>query len=315
MADFGNSANLGPVLARSLTVTETPIVCTGLQTTGQITAASIVCSGNITAPNVGATTGPIDIGTNTLKCGAITTSGKETITDATDSSTTGTGALVVAGGLGVTKRANFGDKVKITGALDITDGSVSNDSTSGALIVTGGVGVGGNLNVAGSITGTVVLSSLFLPNYIMKVVKKDNWLPWGTGNPAAAGAPLCSLRMHQSSTDDFVSFRVRFGGILKDDQNHYSYVNEAVPSTSVFSAQISLQNSIISSTGTVGSIALSGDSGNVFFALTSVVNPPYVDVTFKMLGNITKDGTGTAWGYTSLICNIEVMNSDILTIY
>lgn len=46
-------------------------------------------------------TGPIDIGTTTLKCGAITTSGQETITDNTASTSTSTGALVVSGGVGL----------------------------------------------------------------------------------------------------------------------------------------------------------------------------------------------------------------------
>ena len=97
----------------------------------------------------------------------------------TQSTTSGTGALVSAGGLGVAKAASIGETIYAlstvnstsltTGALVVSGGAgiaktsyfgqsvviqgttASGSTTTGALTVTGGVGIGGSLNVFGTI--------------------------------------------------------------------------------------------------------------------------------------------------------------------
>ena len=68
-----------------------------------------------------------------------------TITAFTASTSTTSGALVVAGGAGIAKTSYFGQDVVIQGATG------SGSTTTGALTVVGGVGIGGSLNVFGTI--------------------------------------------------------------------------------------------------------------------------------------------------------------------
>jgi hypothetical protein len=71
-----------------------------------------------------------------------------------NSSSTSTGSLVIAGGLGITGNANIGGTVRITNTTNSTL------SSSGALVVSGGVGIGGTLNVGAdlSISGLTTLT-------------------------------------------------------------------------------------------------------------------------------------------------------------
>jgi enhancing lycopene biosynthesis protein 2 len=77
--------------------------------------------------------------------------GITTITDATDSTAIGNGALIVAGGLSIAKNSN------IAGIEHISNNTNSTASTNRALVVSGGVGVAKDLYVSGNIhcTGTV----------------------------------------------------------------------------------------------------------------------------------------------------------------
>lgn len=73
------------------------------------------------------------------------------------SSSPTTGALVVAGGVGIGQNlnvggnANFGGNTTFGGIVNITDGTESTATTNGALIVAGGVGIGKRLNVSGAV--------------------------------------------------------------------------------------------------------------------------------------------------------------------
>ncbi len=81
--------------------------------------------------------------------------GIETITDVTESSSISTGALVVNGGVGIAKKLTVG------GVETITDVTESSSISTGALVVDGGVGIAKNLNVAGveTISNTTESSS------------------------------------------------------------------------------------------------------------------------------------------------------------
>jgi len=68
-----------------------------------------------------------------------------TFYNTTASTSTTTGALVSAGGVGIAKTSYFGQSVFIQGT------TASGSTTTGALVVTGGVGIGGSLNVFGTI--------------------------------------------------------------------------------------------------------------------------------------------------------------------
>lgn len=66
------------------------------------------------------------------------------VTDTRQSISTTTGAVVVAGGVGIGKSLNVGNTATILGS------AASTSTTTGALIVSGGVGVGGCLNLGGA---------------------------------------------------------------------------------------------------------------------------------------------------------------------
>ena len=92
---------------------------------------------------------------------------KSTVTakfsNTTESTTTGTGAVVVAGGVGIAKQLIVGgDTSKFTAT------TTSTSKTTGAVVVTGGVGVGENLNVGGNatITGSLTVASDGAPSAV-----------------------------------------------------------------------------------------------------------------------------------------------------
>jgi len=77
--------------------------------------------------------------------GNVSLTGVLTSTNATDSTTTTTGAVKIAGGVGIVKNANIGGNLAVIGATDSTT------ITSGAVVVSGGVGIAKNLNVGGNV--------------------------------------------------------------------------------------------------------------------------------------------------------------------
>jgi hypothetical protein len=87
---------------------------------------------------------------------ALDVSGAVNISSATASTSTSTGALIVAGGVGI------GGAVNTSGAVNISSATASTSTSTGAVKVTGGVGIGGNVFVGGNlaVTGTASFSGL-----------------------------------------------------------------------------------------------------------------------------------------------------------
>ena len=87
--------------------------------------------------------------------GTLRATGIVEFTNSTDSSGTGSGALVVSGGVGIGGKLNVNSDTKVFSASD------SSGAGSGALVVSGGVGIGLNLNVGSnlSVTGTGLINS------------------------------------------------------------------------------------------------------------------------------------------------------------
>lgn len=118
----------------------------GISSTAGITAATTITAGQgltVTSGGLTVTAGGIGVTAN----GITVTAGDVTISTATTSTTTGNGALKVAGGVGIGGTANIGGVVKLTDATDSTT------SSTGALQVAGGVGIAKNLSINGKILG------------------------------------------------------------------------------------------------------------------------------------------------------------------
>ena len=95
--------------------------------------------------------GVVSTGTQTL-AGAKTFSSALSVTDATVSTSSSTGALKVTGGVGI------GGSLYAGGISNFSSNTASISSGTGALVVTNGVGIGGSLNVASasSISGVIL---------------------------------------------------------------------------------------------------------------------------------------------------------------
>lgn len=74
-----------------------------------------------------------------------------TIVGTTDSVSTGSGALIVTGGVGVGSSVNVGGKLSVADIVKFTSSTASNSAATGALVVSGGVGIGQSLNVGGGL--------------------------------------------------------------------------------------------------------------------------------------------------------------------
>jgi hypothetical protein len=101
------------------------------------------------------TGGSATTGTATINFAAsqVETGGIIKTTNTTASTDTLTGALQVAGGVGVVGRIYAGGVITTTTAL------ASTDTTTGALVVAGGAGIGGRINAGGIIKTTTVTAS------------------------------------------------------------------------------------------------------------------------------------------------------------
>ena len=85
----------------------------------------------------------LSVGQNTDLDGTLDVAGQSDFTDATESESITTGAVVIAGGVGVGLNLNVGADVKIEGT------TTSTDKDTGALVVDGGVGIEENINIGG----------------------------------------------------------------------------------------------------------------------------------------------------------------------
>ena len=86
---------------------------------------------------------------------AVTLVQPTTVSDTTQATSVGSGALIVSGGVGVSKNAYVGGNVVVSAIYESTS------IASGALIVSGGAGINSNLNVGGNVnvTNDAVMSS------------------------------------------------------------------------------------------------------------------------------------------------------------
>ena len=136
--------------------------------------------------------------------------------DATTTSTSDTtGALTVAGGVGVAENLNVGGTLDVTGATNLNDTTSSTNTTTGALIVDGGVGIAENLNVGGDVvvTGdlTVNGTTTTVNSATLDVADLNITIADGAADSAAAdgagltvdGASATILYTHATTSWDF----------------------------------------------------------------------------------------------------------------
>ena len=116
----------------------------------------------------------------TILTGTLTVNTSASITGTTESTSTTTGSLKTAGGLGVVKNAYVG------GIVDVANTTQSTGVTTGALIVDGGAGIAKNVYVGGDlqVTGNVTILGANSAISTTQINIEDNMLQIANNNIA-----------------------------------------------------------------------------------------------------------------------------------
>jgi hypothetical protein len=110
----------------------------------------------------------------TLRSTTNATKGSVLIDEITNSTSTTTGALRVAGGAGIVGNLFTGGTGNFAGIVSATSGTASTSTTTGALVVTGGAGVSGNLNVGGNLNVTGTFSASIAHSTLTGLLADDH---------------------------------------------------------------------------------------------------------------------------------------------
>jgi hypothetical protein len=213
--------------------------------------------------------------------------GNINITGTTASTSYLTGALTVAGGVGVTGNAY------VNGVINGIASVPSTNTTTGALVITGGAGISGNINAGGTITGAVVAGT--------------NAGIFGSGNTASAG----EVRLANTGSIAWRnSTNTADSGNISHNAGNYLVVN------STSGANIAVNGSTVAnfvSTGlSVGNLV---SSGNVQIGGTIAANAGVLQVTghsslSSILEKATIDNTTTLGSPSTT--NIDLLTSAVI---
>jgi hypothetical protein len=234
-------------------------------------------SGQILMPNLIAststTTGALVVAGGVGVGGALYIGGSASVSGTTQSTSTTTGALVVAGGVGVggaTTTANL----TVTGYANVSSGIASSSTTTGALIVSGGLGVTGNINAgninAGYISGNIIGT---VSSIVTSVGTLSNLAVTGVaafGNIVYANAGISST---STSTGTIILSSVGgigVGGNINIGANVNALASRITNTLTVGNIQASANN--ISNIGSATSGFSFGHFGNILPLTNSVGN-------------------------------------------
>lgn len=199
-----------------------------------------------------------------------------TVTDSPTASSTSTGAVRIAGGVGITGAVYAG------GVMRVTDETDSTSSSSGALVVTGGLGVGQSAYIAGGLQvgGDFTVAGQFTTTASDSLILNDPFVFLANANP---GDNLDTGFV--SSYDD--GFDVRYTGLFRDiTDGDYKLFNNllAQPTTTVDTGNVSFRFANLR----VGNIT----ADNVFGTIQSTANI----TTVGNLANLRVASTIESWG-------------------
>jgi len=138
------------------------------------------------------------------------------ITDGTQSTSKGTGALKVSGGVGIGLNLNVGGAATIGGMLTIKDLTQSIDSTTGALKIFGGMGIRRNLQVAGavSIANAFTVNGVTTLTNVLNVTNASNYIAEFINSTDQNGISIQVANPNPGWSNNFVEFRNSGGGVV-----------------------------------------------------------------------------------------------------
>ena len=174
---FGAATTLTLGNATSATATIRPGTVVGSNTTQNLwnsVATTVNFAGAATTLSIGASSGTTTVNNNVAIAGTLAVTG----------TSSHTGNSTFSGTLGVTGASTFGSTVGISGVTTISNATASTNSSSGALVVTGGVGIGGTAYVGGdlNIAGNLNISGTATQISTTNLSISDPLIYMGTGN-------------------------------------------------------------------------------------------------------------------------------------
>lgn len=205
-----------------------------------------------------------------------------TLAGTTDASSSTTGTLKVAGGVGIAKKLYVGTDLAVTANTTLSGTTDSSSSTTGAVIITGGVGiakklyVGTDLAVTGNtvITGNLTVNGTTTTVNSTTVTVDDINIELGsTASPTDVTAAGGGITL-KGTTDKTISWS-SIGWTSSEDFNLVTGKAFEINGTSVLSATTlgsGVTGSSLTSTGTITSGTWSGSFGAVSGANLTTLN-------------------------------------------
>ena len=219
--------------------------------------------------------------------GPVVFGGPVRIKDITESTSTSTGALVVAGGVGIGLNLNVGGASMFGKMTTIKSMAESLDSTTGALKVLGGVGIRKNLHVGGdvgfgrslTVTGATTLDS------ILNVNSKGNYIAHFINTSNNHGLSIQIQNPTPGWSNHFVEFRNSGGGVVgriegenaSEYKNNPAYVNElAIRDFNVLYGELLVTASVIREVSAIAYVVAAAASFTTCVGLGACVAAPVI---------------------------------------
>ena len=206
-----------------------------------------------------------------------------TLAGTTDASSSTTGTLKVAGGVGVAKKLYVGTDLAVTANTTFSGTTDSSSSTTGAVIITGGVGiakklyVGTDLAVTGNttITGNLTVNGTTTTINSTTITVDDINIELGsTASPTDVSAVGGGITL-KGATDKTISWSATNGWTSSEIFNIVTGKTYKINGTDVLSATTlgsGVTGSSLTSTGTITSGTWSGSFGAVSGANLTTLN-------------------------------------------
>ena len=271
---------------------------------------------------------------------ALTVTVPQSLTNVTDSSSTSTGALIVAGGVGISKNMNVGNALAVTGAtslsssLGVTGATTLSSSLgvtgvttlSSSLGVTGATTLSSTLNVTGAATflGSINLSGALVLNnttdatsstdggcltiaggtaIAKKLFVGGNTVLTGTLGVAAATTLSSTLGVTGATT---LSSTLDVTGATTLSSTLGVTGAATLSSTLSATGAITFSNTTDASSSTIGGcVTISGG--------TAIAKKLFVGTDLAIGGNSTLTGTLGVTGATTLSSTLDVTGNSVLT--
>lgn len=227
-----------------------------------------------------------------------------TLAGTTDASSSTTGTLKVAGGVGIAKKLFVGTDLAVTANTTLSGTTDSSSSTTGAVIITGGVGiakklyVGTDLAVTGNttITGNLTVNGTTTTINSTTITVDDINIELGsTASPTDVTAVGGGITL-KGATDKTISWS-SLGWTSSEDFNLVTGKAFEINGTSVLSATTlgsGVTGSSLTSTGTITSGTWSGSFGAVSGANLTTLNASNLSSGTVATARLATSGTADA---------------------